>query len=70
MKVGDSVRGSFSIHLSQFKLFIYVLPDAELEGRLDKMEDLDEFEPDELHGGLVFSEDEKDLLDPDDKDDW
>jgi hypothetical protein len=51
-------------------LIIVFSSDAELEGRLDKMEGLDEFEPDELHGGLVFSEDEEDLVDPDDKDDW
>jgi hypothetical protein len=34
------------------------------------MEELDEFEPDELHGGLVFSEDEEDNVDPDEIDDW
>ena len=34
------------------------------------MEELDEFEPDEVNGGLVFSEDEEDMVNPDDKDDW
>ena len=34
------------------------------------MEELDEFEPMELHGGLVFSEDEEDMVDPEGKDDW
>ena len=33
------------------------------------MDDLDEFEPDEVHG-LVFSEDEENMLELDDKDDW
>ena len=49
---------------------INVLQDPDLEGRLDKMEELDEFEPDEVNGGLVFSEDEEDMVNPDDKDDW
>jgi hypothetical protein len=34
------------------------------------MEDLDEFEPSELQGALVFSEDEDERIDPDEKDDW
>jgi hypothetical protein len=47
-----------------------LLLDAELEGRLDEMEEGDKFEPDELQGGLIFSEDEDDGLDPEEKDDW
>ena len=43
--------------------------DADLEARLDKMEEGDEFEPDELQG-LVFSEDEEDLVGHEEKDDW
>ena len=46
------------------------LPDTELEARLDQMEEGDEFEPDELQGGLVFSEDEEDLVNHEEKDDW
>ena len=39
------------------------------------MEELDEFEPDEVNGGLVFSDDEEDMVNqdmvnPDDRDDW
>jgi hypothetical protein len=34
------------------------------------MEELDEFEPGEMQGALVFSEDEEDMVDPEDKDDW
>jgi hypothetical protein len=45
------------------------LLDTELEARLDKMEEGDEFEPDELQG-LVFSEDEEDLVGHEEKDDW
>ena len=41
--------------------------DANLEARLDKMEEGDEFEPDELQG-LVFSEDEEDLVGHEEKD--
>lgn len=52
----------------------FLILDAELEKRLDRMErDTDEFKPDELgggSGGLVFSEDEDDGLDPDERDDW
>jgi hypothetical protein len=33
------------------------------------MEKLEEFEPDELQGALVFSEDE-DMVDSDERDDW
>ena len=45
--------------------------DAGLEGKLDEMDELDEFEPDEVHGALVFSEDEEeDMIDSNDKDDW
>ena len=47
------------------------LLDANLERRLDEMEELDdEFEPGELQGALVFSEDEEDMADPEGKDDW
>jgi hypothetical protein len=46
------------------------LSDTELEARLDGIEDGDEFEPDELQGGLVFSEDEEDLVGHKEKDDW
>jgi hypothetical protein len=73
MRVGDLVRGSlYIIYLSQFQVIflINILSDAELEGRLDEMEELDEFEPDELPGGLVFSEDEEDNVDPEEIDDW
>lgn len=72
MGVRDLVRRSLSefiIHLSWFISQLNDLSDAELKGRLDKLEELDEFEPDEVHGGLVFSEDE-DILDPEEKDDW
>ena len=35
------------------------------------MDELDEFEPDEVHGALVFLEDEEeDMIDSNDKDDW
>ena len=63
-------------HQREYLLSIYdfilinVLQDPDLEGQLDKMEELDEFEPDEVNGGLVFSEDEEDMVNPDDKDDW
>ena len=46
------------------------LSDTELEARLDKMEEGDEFEPDKLQGGLVFSEDEEDLVGHEERDDW
>ena len=71
MRVRDLVHGNFSIiQLSQSIFLINAfLSDAELEQRLDKMDDLDEFEPDEVHG-LVFSEDEENMLELDDKDDW
>lgn len=45
------------------------LLDAELERQLDAMEDDNEFEPGEVQG-LVFSEDEDDGADPEEKDDW
>ena len=56
-------------------ILINILQDPDLEGRLDKMEELDEFEPDEVNGGLVFSDDEEDMVNqdmvnPDDRDDW
>ena len=41
-----------------------------MEGRLDEMEEGDEFEPNELEGGLVFSEDEDGGIDLEEKDDW
>ena len=34
------------------------------------MEELEEFEPGELQGALVFLEDEDEMVDPDEKDDW
>jgi hypothetical protein len=34
------------------------------------MDELDEFEPSELQGALVFSEDEDEMVDPDERDDW
>ena len=34
------------------------------------MEELEEFEPGELQGALVFSEDEDGMVDPNEKDDW
>ena len=47
------------------------LADTKLEARLDKtVEEEDEFEPDEFQGGLVFSEDEEDLVGHEEKDDW
>jgi hypothetical protein len=55
--------------LPQFIFLTSLLLDAELEGKLDEMEELDEFEPGELQGALVFSEDE-DMVDPEEKDDW
>ncbi|EDQ99277.1 uncharacterized protein LACBIDRAFT_316760 [Laccaria bicolor S238N-H82] len=43
--------------------------DTELEQRLDAMEDDNEFEPGEVHG-LVFSEDEDNGANPEEKDNW
>lgn len=63
-------------YLLLISLFIFnnlrnVILDTELEGRLDEMEELEEFEPgdSELQGALVFSEDE-DMVDSDEIDDW
>ena len=71
MRVGDLVCGSLPIvHLSVFILNVFS-SDAGLEGKLDEMDELDEFEPDEVHGALVFLEDEEeDMIDSNDKDDW
>jgi len=38
--------------------------------RMGSMTEGDEFEPDELQGGLIFSEDEEDLVGHEEKDDW
>ena len=73
MRVGDLVCCSlWKLYLLSIYDFILinVLQDPDLEGRLDKMDELDEFEPDEVNGGLVFSDDEEDMVNPDDRDDW
>ena len=73
MRVGDLVCCSlWKLYLLSIYDFILinVLKDPDLEGRLDKMEELDEFEPDEVNGGLVFSDDEEDMVNRDDRDDW
>ena len=73
MRVGDLVCCSlWKLYLLSIYDFILinVLQDPDLEGRLDKMEELDEFEPDEVNGGLVFSDDEEDMVNRDDRDDW
>ena len=41
-----------------------------MEEWLDRMDEADEFEPDELQVGLVFSEDEEDLAGLEERDDW
>ena len=68
MRAGDLVGTGL------FTFFFYFsnnfLPDTELEARLDQMEEGDEFEPDKLQGGLVFSEDEENLVNHEEKDDW
>ena len=52
MRVGNLICGSlWKLYLLSIYDFIQtnILQDPDLEGRLDKMEELDEFEPDEVN---------------------